>query len=109
MFLCIIELLKVEGYPLPKQAAYTRYTGDFCCAGLQWVLLVNSIFCAVFAAAVEARRLLLAVAFQTQYGDRINFPRALTAPTHGIRRTFVHWFAGPKAWTNVQPLEQADA
>jgi hypothetical protein len=69
------------------------------------VLLVNSIFCAVFAAAVEARRLLLAIAFQTQYGDRINFPRAMTAPTRGIRRTVVQWLAGPKAWTDVQPLE----
>ncbi len=66
--------------------------------GLQWVLLIISIFCAVFAAAVEARRLLLAVAFQTKYSDRISFPRAVTAPKQGFGRALVAFLAGPKAW-----------
>ena len=69
-----------------------------CCTGLQWVLLINSIFCAVFAAAVEARRLLLAVAFQTKYSNRITFPRAIMAPKRGLARGLVAFMAGPKAW-----------
>ena len=75
-----------------------------CCSGLQWIILVNSVFCAVFAAAVEARRLLLAIAFQTRYGNRINFPGIMTAPKHGTRRKVVQWLAGPRAWTDVQAV-----
>lgn len=68
-----------------------------CFAGLQWVLLINSIFCAVFAMAVEARRLLLAMAFQTKYSDRISFPRIIAAPKQGMGRSLVAFLAGPKA------------
>ena len=68
---------------------------------------MNSIVCAVFAAAVEARRLLLAVAFQTKYSDRISFPRAIAAPKQGLGRGLVAFMAGPKAWEDSGP--RADA
>ncbi len=76
------------------------YDALMSCAGLQWVLLINSIFCAVFAAAVEARRLLLAVAFQTKYSNRISFPRAVMAPKRGFGHALVAFLAGPKAWND---------
>ena len=68
---------------------------EYALAGLQWTIIVYALSFGVCAILIEAKRLLLAVAFQTRYASVINFPRVITLPESGWRRRVIDLLGGP--------------
>lgn len=57
-------------------------------------MLAISLVSGFYALAIEMKRLLLAVAFQTRYAHVIRFPGIITLPISGWRRWLLEFFAG---------------
>lgn len=60
-------------------------------------MLLHALFCAVWALAIEIKRLILAVAFQSRYAHKIRFPGVITLPESGWRRRALELLVGPSA------------